>query len=315
MIPNASERPVIPSASRRPVILSASRRTDIPAFYAKWFLNRIRAGTCLVLNPFRPSQASRISLLPEDLDAIFFWTRDPRPMLPGLPELDRRGHRYLFQITLLDYPRAIDPASPPIGAVASAFAELADRIGPDRVIWRYDPIVLGAGMEPEAHVPRFERIAGLLRGKTKRVIVSVLDRYRKIESRIRGLAAAGIEVAERPEEMAGFPEAMRGIADCARDHGMEIQSCAEQIDLAPFGIPPGSCIDEGLLARAFGLPPGRRKDPSQRPRCRCVESRDIGAYDTCLFGCAYCYATQSRERAARNYAMHDPAAEALVGMR
>ncbi len=122
------------------MIISASRRTDIPAFYAEWFMQRIRAGYCTVPNPFNRGQVSTISLAPEDVDAIVFWTRFPRPLLPHLDELDRCGYRYYFQFTLLDYPRSLETHRPDVRQAVEAFRTLAERIGPERVIWRYDPI-------------------------------------------------------------------------------------------------------------------------------------------------------------------------------
>ena len=124
------------------MIISASRRTDIPAFYAEWFIRRIRAGYCLVPNPFNSQQVQRVSLLPEDVDAIVFWTRNPRPIFSHLAELDERGYRYCFQYTLMDNPAPIDPASPHPPASVATFRDLAHRISPQRVIWRYDPILI-----------------------------------------------------------------------------------------------------------------------------------------------------------------------------
>jgi hypothetical protein len=98
-------------------IISASRRTDVPAFYAEWMVRRLREGYCTVPNPFDRNQAAWISLRPEDVDAIVFWTRNPRPLMPYLDELDSRGYRYYFQFTILGYPREIDPKSPAAASV------------------------------------------------------------------------------------------------------------------------------------------------------------------------------------------------------
>ena len=117
-------------------IVSASRRTDIPAFYAEWMVRRLKEGYCTVPNPFNRDQATRISLKPEDVDAIIFWTRNPRPLMPYLDELDSRGYRYYFQFTILEYPRELDLKSPPAATAVEAFRELAGRLGPGRVIWR-----------------------------------------------------------------------------------------------------------------------------------------------------------------------------------
>ena len=296
------------------MIISASRRTDIPAFYAPWLMNRIRAGYCTVPNPFNRSQVSTIALRPEDVDAIFFWTRNPRPLLPALDELDDRGYRYYFQYTLLDNPRALDPKSPPVDAAIATFQALAARIGPARVIWRYDPIVLSNATGADFHLAHYARIAAALRGYTTRSVVSVMDRYRKIEQRLTALAAQGIALADPPaDQTPDFACLMTGLAAIAAANEMEIQSCAEELDLASFGIGPGKCIDDAYIAQVFGLQLDVKKDPSQRAACGCIASRDIGMYDSCLFGCAYCYATSSFARAAGNHAAHNPAGEALIG--
>ncbi|MBP8292928.1 MAG: DUF1848 domain-containing protein [Caldilineaceae bacterium] len=296
------------------MIISASRRTDIPAFYAPWLMNRIRAGYCAVPNPFNRSQVSRISLRPQDVDVIAFWTRNPRPLLPALDELDARGYRYYFQYTLLDNPRALDPKSPPVDAAIATFRALAERIGPARVIWRYDPIVLSSATGADFHLERYAHIAGELRGCTTRSVISVMDRYRKIERRLAALAAQGIALLGPPaDQTPDFARLMTGLAGIAADNGMEIQSCAEELDLARYCIAPGKCIDDAYIARVFGLQLDVKKDPSQRAACGCVASRDIGMYDSCLFGCQYCYATSSFARAAVNHVAHDPAGEALVG--
>ena len=151
------------------MIISASRRTDIPAFYAEWMVRRLREGYCTVPNPFNRNQVSRISLRPEDVDAIVFWTRNPRPLMPYLDELDSRGYRYYFQFTILGYPREIDPKSPPAATAVEAFCELAERLGPRRVIWRYDPIVFTGITPPAFHQENFQRLAESLRGHTRRV--------------------------------------------------------------------------------------------------------------------------------------------------
>jgi DNA repair photolyase len=293
------------------MIISASRRTDIPAFYAEWIVNRIRAGFCAVPNPFNRHQVSRVSLRPEDVDVIVFWTRNPRPLMAHLGELDSRGLRYYFQFTILGYPRELDPKSPSIAAAVEAFKALSDRLGPCRVIWRYDPLIFTSLTTADFHRDNYGRLAEALRGYTRRSVVSVVDRYRKAERRLKGLdrTPAAVETWE-PEEMGVL---LRDLAWLAAADGMEIVSCAEETDLTPCGIRPGKCVDDQVIEEAFGTQVNRKKDPTQRAACGCVVSRDIGMYDSCLFGCRYCYATQSFERARVNFDQHDPTAPSLVG--
>ncbi len=290
------------------MIVSASRRTDIPAFYPEWFVSRARAGWCLVPHPFRPGLSARVPLDPETTAAIVFWTRNPAPLFPYLPELDRLGYQYYFQHTLLDYPEPLEPAGLPLARKIETFRELAGRIGPERVIWRYDPVILSEATPVAFHLERFERIASALRGSTRRVVVSLLDVYRKILPRLR---EAGVSLLEcRPEDLAML---CGGLAGTATANGLEIQSCAEEVDLAPWGIPPGKCIDDGLIRKVFGIEVSGRKDPGQRKLCRCAVSRDIGVYDTCPAGCLYCYAVRDRAAAREKFSRHDPAFPALIG--
>ncbi len=296
------------------MIISASRRTDIPAFYTPWLMYRIREGFCTVPNPFNRQQISRISLMPVDVDAIIFWTRNSRPLHTHLDELDQRGYHYYFQFTLLDYSRLLGAKMPGLAVSVESFRQLSERIGPERIVWRYDPIVISNQTGVDFHKRVFANIAGMLRGFTKRSVISVMDVYRKIQPRLRELQARGLFVeqyhGEFPEEVG---ELFRFMADVAAANDMEIQSCAEEMDLRPCGISPGSCIDGQLIERLFAIQVDTRKDPAQRKACGCSTSKDIGMYDTCLYGCPYCYATASFDRARLNYQAHDPESPCLVG--
>ncbi len=292
------------------MIISASRRTDIPAFYGKWFMNRIRAGFCTVPNPFNPNQVSTVSLRPEDVDAIVFWTRNPRPLLPHLPELDDRGYRYYFLYTLLANPGEIDPGSPPVEAGMETFRELSRRVGPQRVIWRYDPVFLTTITDHEFHLRAYLRIATGLRGRATRSVVSIAHIYRKLQGRMRQLARRQITLL--PDDREALAGLMRSLAQAAAENDMEIRSCADETGLEQFGIKPGSCVDEDLIRSVFGIGFEGKKDPCQRKQCGCAASRDIGMYDSCLYGCVYCYATTSFERARANHGRHDPASTSLL---
>lgn len=295
------------------LIISASRRTDIPAFYGEWFMNRIRAGFCLVPNPYCPTKVSMVSLAKDDVDAIVFWSRDPRSMMPHLHELDNMGYGYLFQYTINGYPRLLEPKMPDLGSAIATFVELASVIGPSRTLWRYDPIILSNITPPEYHIKMFSEIAAALEGSTTRVTVSLLDLYRKTKRRLEELEEISLWETEVPGAPGQLKSDVLGlfakIAAIARSHGMVITSCAEPYDLSACGIGHGACIDADTIRAALGVEVSRRKDPGQRGECGCVVSRDIGVYDTCMRGCVYCYATDGTgtEKA------HDPHAPALNG--
>jgi len=294
-----------------PKIISASRRTDIPAFYAEWFINRVRAGYCLVPNPYNRKQLSRISLAPNDVAVILFWTRNPRPMLPYLKELDDRGIRYYFQFTLMNNPREIDPHSPSLHAALETFRRLVEHVCPQRVIWRYDPILFTETTNREFHLEAFADIADQLENLTHRCVISIVDAYRKAKSRMLLLSKIpGFKVeGYQPSLHEAMLQQMQGIASA---RGMELSSCAEEINLSHLGIKPGKCIDDEYIRAVFDIDVTHNKDKGQREACGCVESRDIGVYDTCILGCKYCYATSSFDKALMNYQQHDTEASALI---
>ncbi|MEN8213092.1 MAG: DUF1848 domain-containing protein [Pseudomonadota bacterium] len=294
-----------------PAIISASRRTDIPAFYAEWFINRIKAGHCLVPNPRNRKQLSRVSLAPDDVAVIVFWSRNPRPLLPHLKELDNRGIPYLFHFTLMNNPREIDPHSPSLHASLETFRWLAGHVGPHRVIWRYDPIVFTETTNSGFHLETFSAIAQQLENLAHRCVISLVDAYRKTQSRMASLSTKpGFEVEEyQPSQHEAMLLRMREIASA---RGMDLTSCAEEAGLSHLGISPGKCIDDAFIRELFAIDVTHSKDRSQRTACGCVQSRDIGSYDTCLLGCQYCYATSCFDRALLNYQQHDPASPALL---
>ena len=270
------------------MILSASRRTDIPNYYSEWLARRFRAGFLCVRNPMNFRQVSRITLNPNVIDCIVFWTKNPAPMLPYLDEY--RTYIYYFQFTLTGYAKDIEPGLPDKRRILiPAFCELADRIGRDRVIWRYDPIFLSDHYTLDYHVKAFTRIAEALAGRTRRVVISFLDDYEKTKRNMKGINIQGL-TKEKMRRLA------HSFAVIAGRYGMEIQTCAEKIDLSEYGITHGACIDREYIEHLLGCRLRAGKDHGQRPECRCMESVEIGSYHTCRNGCRYCYANFSDGR-------------------
>jgi Domain of unknown function (DUF1848) len=296
------------------MIISASRRTDIPSFYTQWFMNRIREGYCTVPNPFNKHQISRISLQPEDVDIIVFWTRNPSPLLTYLRELDERGYRYYFQYTIVNNPRILDPKSPSAKLAIENFKRLANLIGSQKVIWRYDPIVLSNVTDVDFHVSNYEMIASQLSSYTDRSVISILDDYAKTNLRLKVLEQKNeIQFFKWKNNTQNFAKLLTQIAKIAKSYNMKILSCAEEHDLQIYGIEPSKCIDDNYINKVFGREVNHKKDSAQREACGCVISKDIGMYDTCLFECQYCYATKSFDRARTNYLSHDPNSPSLLG--
>ena len=255
------------------MIISASRRTDIPAFFSDWFMNRIREQYALVRNPFNSHQVSKISLNPDVVDCIVFWSKNPDPMLTRLNEL--QNYTFYFQYTLNAYGREIEKNLPALKQRIATFQSLSKMIGKERIIWRYDPIILNETYTAGWHSSAFSNLACQLSGYTGKCTISFIDMYPSIA------------------------------ASC----GLAIDTCAEKIDLSDCNIRHGCCIDGELIAKLAGCPVNTQKDKNQRPECRCAASIDLGFYNTCRNGCLYCYANHSRrqmEERCRSYDSTSP---------
>jgi len=285
-------------------VISASRRTDIPAFYSDWFINRIRAGFCHWRNPFS-NQIYRVSLAPEDCYAIVFWTRGPQPLIPKLAELNGRGYRYYFLYTILGYPNSIETHNPPLEKSIETFREISRFVKPDFVVWRYDPIVISNVTPLSFHLERFAHIAKNLAGYTHRCIYSFLDMYGKSKRNLARLSDQHGLVFEPPSQQLRC-ELLGELARIAKAHSIQMYSCCEDDYLRMPEIRRGSCVDLQLLRQLTSNPRLILHSKPTRDFCGCVESVDIGSYNTCLFGCTYCYATSSRTAALVAHDAYDP---------
>lgn len=294
-------------------VVSASRRTDIPAFYSPWFINRVRAGFALVPNPFNPHQISTVRLSPEKVACFAFITKDPRPLLQYLPELDKRGHRYFFQVTLTGMPSIFEPGVPPAAAIVAAIRQLAASVGAGRVIWRFDPILLSRITPPEKVVKTFGELAAQLDGAVDRVIISFADGYRQVKQRI---AQQGIKAVTScrfldPAEIESVGATLAAsMSDIAQKRGMSLYSCAEKFDLTASGVKKGSCIESTYVKETFGVSVSPSRGYGQRGECWCIKSVDIGIYGTCHHRCVYCYARVDSRLSGSN--KHDPESPFLL---
>jgi hypothetical protein len=303
-----------------PVIVSASRATDIPAFYADWFMARLRRGYVRWENPHnRKSQYISFA----KTRVVVFWSKNPRELMKYLQKLDARGMNYYFQFTLNDYEHdELEPGLPPLDTRITTFNDLAGMIGPDRVVWRFDPLVLSDTISVDALVSRIEAIGDRIHGSTRRLVFSFVDigRYKKVCRKIQNTGFSRLREFT-PDEKIFFAEKLRALNI---RWGLELFTCGEEIDLLPYGIHPGSCIDYELMERVFYsdrelmsflhpkdqsrlIPPepgsssGPVKDPGQRQECGCHRSKDIGQYNTCMHNCVYCYANSSEENSGIQY--------------
>ncbi len=284
------------------MILSVSRRTDIPAFYADWWYRRVDEGFVLVPDPYDPQHISRVTLSPSAVDCIVFWSKDPAPMLPRLSELDARGYLYYFTFTITGWGNALEPGAPDTAAAIDTFRTLSGLLGPARVDWRFDPILLGGERTPERVAKQFARLCAQLAPLTTRCILSFADPYAHLDKSL-----------PRPPDDGQIRDTAALLAPVAKRYGLPLFTCAERADLSSFGIQKGACIDPDKISRLLGCALEAVKDPGQRKACGCVQSVDVGVYDTCPGGCRYCYATPHPAAAARRCQAHDPAAPMLTG--
>ncbi|NJD02949.1 MAG: DUF1848 domain-containing protein [Ruminiclostridium sp.] len=286
------------------MILSVSRRTDIPSYYSEWFFNRIKEGFVLVRNPMNHNQISRVSLSPDVIDCIVFWSKNPKPMIERLDEL--KDYHYYFQFTLNSYAQDIEAGLPQKAEIIDTFKRLCDVIGPERIIWRYDPILLNLKYTKNYHEENFEKIAQRLRGYTKKVTISFIDFYSKIANNVAVLEIKEMDTKEKLHIAERF-------SIIAKRYNLSIDTCAEDIDLSKFEIEHACCIDNRLIEKIIGYRLDVEKDKNQRSECGCVASVDIGVYNSCLNECLYCYANYSKATVLANSNKHNPNSPLLIG--
>jgi len=243
----------------------------------------IRQGSVSVKNPYNPNQISEISLKSEDVNCIVFWTKNPKPFLPHLKELDDAGYVYYFSYTVNTYGSDVESGLPPLKDRLKTFRDLSEKIGQEKVIWRYNPVLFTKEYNLDYHLGSFTRLAAELEGYTKSCILSFLDWYPKIKKRMTALGAY------EPDELLK-EELMCAIAETARNYEIVINTCYQPKDYSRYGVKAGSCIDSKLIEHISGRTAPHTKDKGQPPDCQCATSRDIGTYNTCKHGCTYCYA-------------------------
>ncbi len=271
-------------------IISASRRTDIPAFYGAWFMNKIARGHCVVKNPFN-GKSETVSLKPADVDAFVFWTRNPAPFIKHLDTLYDMGFKFYVQITTIGYPKFIDPASPEPANAAESARRIAQKFGPRSVVWRYDPIILTSATDANWHLQNFAHNMNLMKGVTDTCVISFIDMYKKLDRNFFPLLEKNGVTFLNPAK-ADLLKLTHKMAELAKEAGISLQTCCEP-DFVKEGLHPTSCIDPHRLEDVTGKPFDAIKRVPTRKGCGCIHAKDIGAYDTCVFACAYCYANHS----------------------
>lgn len=286
------------------MILSVSRRTDISAFYSEWFINRIKDGYVYVKNPFNAKQISKINIKPDVVDCIVFWTKDAKPIMKYLDEL--KNYKYYFQFTVTPYKKDIEPNVRDKSQIIDTFIELSTLLGKDKVILRYDPIFLTDKYTLNYHKNAFEKLCNRLGNYTNKVIISFLDDYKKVSRNMKGINIKEITKDDIYDISSYF-------SSIAKENGLKIETCGEEVDLSEFGIEHGRCVDGDLIEKIVGYKLKNLKRDGNRSGCLCHECIDIGQYDTCAHGCLYCYANINKNKAEENFNKHNKNSPLLFG--
>jgi hypothetical protein len=249
-------------------------------------------------------QISKINLDPDVVDCIVFWSKNPKPMLDILHLM--KEYTYYFQFTFNPYDTDIETMLPPKKEIIETFQKLSDKIGPQKIIWRYDPVLLNNKYTPLYHVDTFGEYAYTLKGYTKKVTFSFIDFYKKITGNIKPLGI--VEVTNEEKIMIA-----EKFSQIAKENSLLICTCAEDIDLSQYDITHARCIDDRLIAEISGCDFVIGKDKNQRLECGCVGSIDIGEYNSCRNGCIYCYANDKHDTVKTHIKKHDPLSPLLIG--
>lgn len=285
------------------MIINTGGRTDTVQYYTEWLLNRFSEGYAMSRNPLFPGTVTRYELDPSVVDCVVFCSKDYRPILPRLHEITDRFNTY-FHYTITPYGRDVEPGVPSVDDSIDTLIELSETVGRQRVAWRYDPILLTDEYTVEHNIEAFADMCGRIAPYVDRCIFSFVEMYRKLDRNMPEIVPMTEDDRERIAE---------GLGRIAAENGMVIQTCGTDGDFSRYGIRTSGCMTLDILGRANGIEFAPRKHKGMRQGCHCIESRDIGAYDTCMNGCRYCYANSNPDKALENAKLHDPRSPLLIG--
>lgn len=285
------------------MILNTGARTDTVQYFTPWLLKRFEEGYVLTRNPLFPNKITRYILSPDRIDAVIFCSKNYAPILPRIREITDKYRTY-FYYTVTAYGKDIEPGVPSIDDSMNTLIELEKIVGKNRIAWRYDPVLLTGEYTIERHIDTFSRMAEKLAPHVDRCIFSFVEMYKKLEVNMPELKPLSTE-----EKQA----IAKGMGDTAAKYGIWLQTCGTNGDYSQYGIHSSGCATLDILGKANGCSFRAIKHRGLRDGCHCIESRDIGAYDTCLNGCKYCYANKSPQKARENFILHDPDSPLLLG--
>ncbi len=284
------------------MILNTGSRTDIPAFYSDWFYNRIREGYVLSRNPYYPTQIAKYLLCPEVIDVMVFCTKNPSPMFARFSELS--AFEMFWFVTITPYGKEIEPHVPDKEQIIRYFKILSEKVGKGRISWRYDPVFISRRYTADYHIEQFGKMARALSGYTEQCVVSFIDLYEKTKRNFQGV----LPVTKKEQE-----KIIDSFSEIAKEWGLQIHLCCESAELVRENVDADGCMSKAVLEKALGCRLNAPKKKTARSECSCLLGADIGAYNTCLHGCLYCYANYDRDTVLNNSRLHNPASPLLIG--
>lgn len=284
------------------MILNTGLRTDIPAFFSEWFYNRIKEGHIYVRNPYNKNQIYKYKLNPELIDCIIFCTKNPQPMFKEIDKISQFNQ--LWFITITPYDNDIEPNVPHIEKVIESFKYLSNLIGKEKIIWRYDPILINEKYNLDYHIKSFNKIAKNLSNYTDEAIISFIDLYEKTKRNFPNVKKVTIEETLKIG---------KEFSKIGKEHNIKIKTCAEGNNLEKFGIDSSGCMTKEVIERAIGSKLNIPKRKVRSGQCECILNNDIGEYNSCGHGCLYCYANSNKSLVRRNLKYHNPKSPLLIG--
>lgn len=283
------------------MIINTGQRTDIPAFYSEWFFKRIQEGYVYVRNPYYPKRITKFILDPTVVDCLCFCTKDPRPMFKRLDEINK--YRQFWFVTITPYLKDIELHVPHIKDTLQSFKQLSLKVGKKAVGWRYDPIFINEKYNVEYHLKAFHYMAKELSGYTDRCVISFIDLYEKTKINFPNVQEVPIEIQHY---------LVKGFVKIAKKYGMKLYCCDESQEFTRYGAICSGCMSLEVIEEAIGVKLNI-KSTHIREGCQCLLGNDIGAYNTCLHGCLYCYANVNQKKVLENSRKHDPLSPLLIG--
>lgn len=285
------------------MIINTGGRTDTVNYYSDWLLNRFKEGFVYSRNPFYPSQVYKYILSPDIVDCVIFCSKNYKPILNRFHEISDRFNVFCFY-TITVYDKDIEPNVPSIDESIETLIKLSKIIGKEKISWRYDPVLLTTKYTIDRHLQTFEYMAKELSPYVSFCIFSFVEMYKKLSKNMPEII---------PFTQEDKIQILKNFGEISRKYNLKIQTCADQEDYTAYGISHSGCITTEVLSNALGIKFKKMPHNGNRRNCKCMPSRDIGAYNTCPNGCKYCYANSDPEIAKKILPKHDPTSPILIG--